>query len=394
MGAAVAGVVLSASLTGLTACDGQTKVSSDAPGHEESHEGHQAPEGPEGPRVVEFTAEAIAQAGIEVASVGVGNLRDTVQATATVEHDVNRVAHIAPMVEGQISSIRAQLGDEVTAGQTLAVMRSVVLGEARAAINEARASLEVAQQNFNRQNKLFDMGIAAERSFIEARGALGQAEARYDAARSRLSALGVDGGSGPTYPLKSHIDARIIEQHASVGETKGPQDELFVVADQSRVWVIGKVPEQSAHAMQKGMSAVVTLGAYPERTWQGSVDWIASTIDQKSRLLPIRVELDNPDDKLKPGMFGTIHLSAGDQDRQVPVVPVDAVQQLGGRDVVFVPGEHVGEFRPKEVELGTEAGGAVEVVEGLESADEVVTHGAFDLKAAMTAGGRSAAHHH
>jgi cobalt-zinc-cadmium efflux system membrane fusion protein len=392
-------------VVGLAGCEGSSETS--GAHHQESghgeHEQHAEPDEhgePEGlPDKVELSPEAIKKAGVEVAVVEAGSLRDNVQTTAAVKHDVNRVAHIAPMVEGQISSIRAQLGDTVEAGQTLAVMRSIALGDARSAINEAEAGVEVARQNFERQKKLVDKGIAAERSFVEAQGALKQAEARFDAAKSRLRALGVAGGSGPTYPLKSHIDGTIIEQHASVGETKGPQDELFVVADQSQVWIIGQVPEQSAHAVKQGMDAVVTLDAYPERSWKGTVDWIASTIDPKSRLLPIRVELANPDDKLKPGMFGTIHLSASDGTRRVAVVSVDAVQQLDGQSVVFVPvvsesGEHEGEFRAEAVELGAESGGQVEVVSGLKPGAKVVTSGAFDLKAAMTAAGRSAAHHH
>ena len=367
--------------------EGQPERAHDEGGHE-GHGEHEIPD------KVELSKQAIEDIGVEVAPVETGQLRGHVEATAAVKHDVNRVAHIAPMVEGQITDIRAKLGEKVEAGQTLAVMRSVALGEARSAVNEAQAGLDVARQNYERQKKLVEKGIAAERSFIEAKGALEQAKARYEAAQSSLRALGVSGGTGPTYPLKSHIDGTIIEQHASIGETKGPQDELFVVADQSVVWVIGQIPEQAAHAVHPGMDALVTLDAYPDKTWEGTVDWIASTINQKTRLLPIRVELDNPDNELKPGMFGTVHLSAADTPKQMPLIPVDAVQQIDGQNIVFVPGDHEGEFRPRPVELGTESGGLVEVVSGLTADAKVVTDGAFDVKAALTAGGRSAAHHH
>lgn len=387
----------------MAGCNNSSGATDEAGTHKEGgHEGHKEGEHKEGgheghgetPDKVEMTKQAMEDVGVEVSPVEAGSLRDNVKATAVVKHDINRVAHITPMVEGQVTDIRAKLGEEVEAGKTLAVMRSVVLGQARSAVNEAEAALEVARQNFERQKKLVDKGIASERSFIEARGALKQAEARYDAARSGLRALGVSGGSGPTYPLRSQIDGTIIEQHASVGETKGPQDELFVVADQSKVWVIGQVSEQDAHAVRPGMQALVTLAAYPNQQWKGTVDWIASTVDQKTRLLPIRVELPNPDDKLKPGMFGTVQLSSTDAARKVPLVPVDAVQQLKGQSIVFVPGDHEGEFRPRPVELGTESGGLVEVVSGLSTDTNVVTEGAFDLKAALTAGGRSAAHSH
>jgi cobalt-zinc-cadmium efflux system membrane fusion protein len=333
-------ILLIATLIAMAGCNNSSGATDEAGTHKEGgHEGHKEGEHKEGgheghgetPDKVEMTKQAMEDVGVEVSPVEAGSLRDNVKATAVVKHDINRVAHITPMVEGQVTDIRAKLGEEVEAGKTLAVMRSVVLGQARSAVNEAEAALEVARQNFERQKKLVDKGIASERSFIEARGALKQAEARYDAARSGLRALGVSGGSGPTYPLRSQIDGTIIEQHASVGETKGPQDELFVVADQSKVWVIGQVSEQDAHAVRPGMQALVTLAAYPNQQWKGTVDWIASTVDQKTRLLPIRVELPNPDDKLKPGMFGTVQLSSTDAARKVPLVPVDAVQQLKGQ---------------------------------------------------------------
>lgn len=378
---------------GCDEASSQHDENQDEGGHEEhgEHEGHDEASTP---GEIALEPEAIEQAGIEVGAVETGSLRDNARVTATVEHDINRVAHIAPLAEGQIADVRATLGEEVESGQILAVMRSVELGEARAAVHEAKAALDVARQNFERQEKLVDKGIAAERSFVEARGQLKTAQARYDAARSKLRTLGVSGGRGPTYPLKSHINGTIIEQHASVGETKGPQDELFVVADQSEVWVIGRVAEKDAHQVRPGMPAQVTLDAYPGKQWTGSVDWIGSTVDSDTRLLPIRVELDNPESQLKPGMFGAITLSAGDAAKQVPMVPVGAVQQLDGKSVVFVPGEHDGDFRAQPVELGAEGGGKVEIVSGLSPDSQVVIKGAFDVKAAMTAAGRSAAHHH
>lgn len=374
---------------GLVGCNGSSAAPDEAEEPAAHDEGsHSEPEIPE---KVELTQEAINEVGIQVAPVEAGSLRDDVKATAAVKHDINRVAHITPMVEGQLTDIRAKLGEKVEAGQTLAVMRSVVLGEARSAVHEAKAVLGVARQNYERQKKLVDKGIASQRSFIEAKGALEQAEARYEATRSSLRVLGVSGGSGPSYPLKSYIDGTIIEQRAAVGETKGPQDDLFVVADQSVVWVIGQVPEKHAHAVRNDMEALVTLDAYPDKTWKGTVDWIGSTIDQKTRLLPVRIELENPNNKLKPGMFGMIHLSTAAASRKVPLVPVGAVQQLEGQNVVFIPGERAGEFRPQPVKLGTEADGVVEVVSGLATDAKIVTRGAFEVKAALTAGVRAAA---
>jgi cobalt-zinc-cadmium efflux system membrane fusion protein len=317
-----------------------------------------------------------------------------VEAPAKVKHNVENVAHITPLVKGQIDSLHVSLGDQIERGQTVARMRSVELGNARADVEQAKSSVEVAQSNFDRQKKLEKLEISSERDFIEAKGELKEAEARLQAARARLATFGVRGGSGPTYPLRSKISGTVIEQHASLGETKSSNDTLFVVADHSDVWVIGEVSEKALPRVEPGMEALVTLDAYPGRTWSGSVDWIASTVDEKTRTLPVRVELENPDKTLKPGMFGTLQLKPSKVANPLPLVPVDAVQKVHGNDVVFLPGDKAGHFKPNRVELGAETNGLVEVTGGLEPNAEIVTSGAFDLKAALTAQGRSAAHSH
>lgn len=345
-------------------------------------------------QTVELGADADVRDDLEVRPVELGDLRSRMRITAVVRHDINRVVHVTPLVEGQIDEIYATLGDDVERGEVLAVMRSVGLGEARSDVRQTESALEVKRQNYERLEDLADGGLVSERYFLEARGEFEQARARHRSAQARLDTLGVSRGTGPNYPLASQIDGTILEQHASVGETKTARDEVYVIADQSVVWVIGRVPESSAAAVRPGMVARVTLGAYPERSWEGTVDWIAQTIDEETRMLPIRVELDNPENLLKPGMFATIHLSADRSGRRIPVVPVGAVQTLRGHDIVFIPGEDDRAFRAVPVETGTEDGGRVEIVEGLSEDSSVVVEGAFELKAVLTAGIRDSSHQH
>ncbi|MGM0577758.1 MAG: efflux RND transporter periplasmic adaptor subunit [Myxococcota bacterium] len=385
---------------GTPACD---KGGGDThPGHEDegrgAHAGEEVGEAHEahGEALghVKLAPEALERAGVRVKPVETGSLRDDVEATATVKHDVSRVAHISPLVEGQVVEVPTSLGDEVEVGQVVAVMRSVALGKARAAVQEARARVDVARSNFRRQRRLRKAGIASERSLVEAKGALREAEAGLEGAAARLETLGVKGGEGATYPLRSRIAGTVIEQHATLGEAKGPRDALFVVADDSEVWVVGRVYEKDIPKIHEGMKALVTLRAYPDRVWRGEIGWVGRSVDPDTRALPIRVTLDNPDGELRPGMFANIQLTSDDAGHTHPLVPVDAVQRVGGEEVVFVPGEEEGVFVPRPVELGVESGGLVEILEGLEPGRPVVTAGAFDLKAALTASGRSAAHQH
>ena len=329
---------------------------------------------------IRLSEEAIARAGIRVETVSSGVVSGNVTAPAEVQFNPDRLAHVSPLVDGQIRKVLVSLGDRVEAGQPLAILRSVELGRARAEYHRARAMLDVAKANLDRQQRLRKEGIASERSYLDARFKVAEAKAQLEAARAQLAIFGVRGGSGPDFPLEAEISGIVVERHATRGESVGPRDTLFVVADLSNVWVLGRVYEQSVAAVEEGMHAILRLRAYPGRTWKGTVTYVASTLDEQSRTLPVRVEIDNPDGALRPGLFGTLQLHRAANDAEVPVVPEQAVQEIEGRTVVFVPGDEPGTFHAVPVAVGLRGGGLVEIAKGLSVGDRVVTDGAFVLK--------------
>lgn len=332
---------------------------------------------------IHLTRKALERAEIRTDSVRTGRLETSVTAPARVEYDADRIAHVSPLVEGQVSDVKVSLGEPVEAGQVVAEMRSVALGDARGTAREAEARLNVARRHFERQKKLRGKGINSERELIDARGELDEARAQREAATARLRSYGVSDGSGPRYPVRTGIDGTIIKRNVAQGETKGPTDRLFVVADRRSVWVVGDVYESDIHHIEEGMQAVVTLEAYPKSTWRGRVDWIGERLEGNSRVLPVRVVLENDDGRLHPGMFGELQLMPASIDNPVPLVPIGAVQRIDGDDAVFVPGDDPGLYHARRVETGAESGGLVEIRRGLNAEDKVVTDGAYDLKIAL-----------
>jgi len=359
-----------------------------ADGHPDHHDDHAAHEDRnEAGQVVRLSPSAVGRSGIRVEAVTLERLIGGVDVLAEVQLNPDRTAHITPMVPGRIEEVKVALGDQVRAGETLATMRSVALGEARSSAANARAAVEVARANFRRQEELQREGIGSQRAYLEAKGALLRAEADLAAAGDRLHVYGGRKGSGSTTTIRSPLDGTVIERHASPGEVVSGGSSLFVIANLSRVWVVGRVYEQDVAAARVGAPAVVSLQAYPERTWEGEVGYVASTLDTDTRTLPIRVELDNPEGILRPGLFGRISLSPpGDDGGSVLAIPQSAVQRLDGQSLVFVPGEKEGVFRPIFVSLGARAGGKVEIRDGLVDGDQVVTAGAFTLKSELLRG--------
>jgi cobalt-zinc-cadmium efflux system membrane fusion protein len=385
----------------LTGCQSQPQP--DEHHHEATHEDHGDHDGhddhddhgnQEPGGTVQISKIGLERSGIRTEPVRAEQLVGGIDAPAEVQLNPNRTAHVAPMVPGQIDEVRVSLGDSVEANQVLATMRSVALGEARSSVANARAAVEVARANFVRQEELKREGIGSQRAYLEAQGVLRGAESDLAAANERLHVYGGRKGSGSTTTIRSPLHGTVIERHATTGEVVSDGSSLFVVSDLSRVWVVGRVYEQDVAAARIGAPAVVSLQAYPGKVWEGDVSYVSHTLDPHTRTLDVRVELDNTDGTLRPGLFGRISLSpdAGGAE-EVAVIPQSAVQRIDGQPMVFVATDKPGVFRPTFVTLGARARGKVEVRDGVAEGDQVVVSGAFTLKSELLAGQISEGEH-
>ena len=135
--------------------------------------------------------------------------------------------------------------------------------------------------------------------------------------------------------------------------------------------------------MDVGAAAKLTLQAHPGRSWEGTLDYVAPHLDEKTRTTSVRMMLDNAERKLKPGLFGTITILGKDDAPARALVPANAVQRMKDGDVVFVPTDEEGEFKVAPVAVGAKREGMAEIVSGLAPGDAVVVSGAFVLKSEL-----------
>ena len=366
----------------LAGCGGE---SAEAAGGETEEHGHEEQGAQGGMEVVELDSAALAMAGIELGEA------DTVQstvlpATGTITYDQNRVSHIGPRTEGRILSLRADLGDRVRSGQVIAILESPEVGATRADLHEAESILEIARENYEREKRLEEQGISSRRELLDAERELRQAEAALLRARERLSALGAGHGDGSEFGVTAPFDGVVVEKHATRGEVVGPSDQLFTVADLGRLWIELDIYERDLRRVSLDQPVTVTTTAYPERDFDGRIVYIGDILDPARRTVRARVEVENPAGVLKPGMFARANISVAGGNTVV-VVPRAAVQNIGGRQVVWVPGEEPGHFTVRPVEVGqTLEGGRIEILSGLEPGERIVTEGAFTLKAQLSKG--------
>lgn len=335
--------------------------------------------------MVVLDSARIAVAGIRVDTVAVVE-SSALRVTGAITYDQDRYSHIGPKGAGRIVELRADLGSRVRAGQVLALLESAEVGALRAGLAEAETLVRIAGENREREARLEAQGISSRREVLEAEAELARAEAAHRSIREQLRVLGAEGGEGGSFALVAPFDGVVVEKHASRGEVVGPESTLFTVADLSELWIELDIFERDLRRVAPGQRVAVSVEAYPGRVFEGAIVRIGDVVDPATRAVRARVEVRNRDGALKPGMFASAVIRVGGGEPLV-VVPQDAVQQTAAGRVVFVPGEHAGEYRAQPVELGDVLeDGRVVVQQGLVPGARVVVAGAFALRSELARG--------
>jgi len=329
---------------------------------------------------------------VEVAS-GAGDA--TLALTGEIAVNELKASRLSPMVPGIVTRVLVDFGQRVAAGQGLISVRSVDLAEAEAEYLEAESKMRLSQKTYERQKGLRAAGITAERELLEAEEDLASARIRTEAAHQKLVRLGFSdrdiqalvsqgmrGASGELV-LRAPFAGTVLELHAVAGELLNPGDTAALVADLSQLWLWADIYERDLPRVldlkKKGeVRTVGTVQAYPGEEFSGRIDYVASVMDEKSRTVKIRINLANPDGRLRPGMFATVNLELPGRQETLSV-PSSAILSNEGRDFVFVhrDGNY---FLRRPIVRGIEQNGRTEVMLGLDAGQTVVADGAFLLK--------------
>jgi Cu(I)/Ag(I) efflux system membrane fusion protein len=278
--------------------------------------------------------------------------------------------------------------------QSLDAVGSIVFDQRRVAVIQARAGGFVTSVHARAPGDVLARGAplvdllvpdwaGAQAEFIAL--LKGGDRALIDAARMRLTLLGMpeeliarvetDRQVQTTVTIRAPIAGAIASLDARAGMAVSAGATLAQVNGTATVWLEAAVPEAQGPLAQAGRSVQAQLTAWPAETFTGRVIALLPEANAETRTLRVRIELPNPEGRLRPGMFATVHLQAG-PPRTVLQVASEAIIRTGVRNVVLVAGEN-GRYTPTEVRLGAEANGRTEIVEGLQAGQKVVASGQF-----------------
>lgn len=377
-------------VVGTAGCSGESA----APAKKDEHAAGSDEHKDEG--LVRISDDEAARAGVRTEELQEQEIADTVNLTATVEANRERIAHVAPRVPGRISSVTAKLGDNVQQGQTLATLESIEVGEAYVAHAQARAEAEAAQTAFRRAERLHAEQIIPAKEYQRARAEHDKTRAQLQATAAKLKMLGVappSGDSTPqaTFPVTAPLGGTVIERKAVLGELAKPEESLFTVADLSRVWLEANLAEADLGRVRIGARARARIAGLPEQLFEGKVNHIGAVLDKETRTAKAIVELANGKGLLRPQMFANVAIEVG-SSRKVLALPESAVTLVQGLPTVFV--EEAGGFEARPVELAGRAGGKVVIKSGIKPGELVATEGVYALKARLLKSQIGAGHAH
>lgn len=367
----------------LLASCGKGAATEDHAGEGDQHADAQKDEHADGEEGLTLTAEETERAGVKVEAIESEVIGETIQVTATIQPDQNRMARIAPRIEGRITSAPANLGDRVSPGQIVATLDSVAVAEAHASLTQAQAELRIAEADLKRAKSLSAEEIISRKEYLRAQTDRSKAAALVQNAVDRLRLLGGDpeakGSDVSAFAVTAPFAGIVIEKQVTLGELVSPSESMFTVADLSTVWIQADVPETALGKIREGVSAKVSVPAYPGQNFGGLVSYIGATLDKDTRTTAARIEVPNSDGRLKPGMFATATIEAAGDKREVIALPDAAIVLLEGVPSVFVYEQ--GAYEARQVEPGDRIGGRTLLKSGVKAGDQVVVSGTYALKA-------------
>ncbi|MBC7685278.1 MAG: efflux RND transporter periplasmic adaptor subunit [Bdellovibrionales bacterium] len=328
---------------------------------------------------IKIPAEYLKIAQIAVEAVGGGDIAAEMTSAGTVTASPGGEAVIQSRASGNVTRINRQLGDSVKAGDVLAQIDSLEAATMSAERSTTFARAELARKTYAREKSLFDQGVTPRQDVDTAQAALAvaDAEARRATVVARAANLSKDGAS---IAVVSPIAGKVAAQSVTLGGFVQPQTELFRVAGKGKPLVEASVAAADVSRITVGARATIVPAS--GMSVEATVRSVTSTVAGASRAATVLLTpvSDGTTLVIGEGVQVRLHLGNG-QSSGGMVVPEDAVQNLDGRDVLFV--RTANGFRPTRVLVGARSGGVAQIIDGIKVDEQVATRNAFLIKADM-----------
>ncbi len=337
---------------------------------------------------VRFESELSAEkAGVGTITARSIQSQASVHAICEVSYNENKLAKITPLASGIVKRVLVDLGTVVISGDALVEIHSSEVAKAKAAYVSAVVDAELKDVACKREEALAQKKISSQRDFQEAEAACKTAKLAESTARQTLQNYGFTDAeiedirlvqeTSALFFVRAPYNGTLVERAAVVGEATQPGDNLFTLADLSKMWLSLSIPADRTTLVEKGLKVKASFPRENEIETIGELTWVSASIDEKSRMLKGRAVVDNTDLRLRSGMFGEAKILLSSEHSALGI-PKEAIQRYENNPFVFVKLEE-DLYSLRRVVVEPSSDNLVAVVSGLKQHESVVVDGAFTV---------------
>ena len=286
--------------------------------------------------------------------------------------DNNKLIEVFPIVGGNVVRVNVELGDYVTKGQILAIIRSTEIADFEKQLFDAKNDLLVTKNNLKVTQELFEGKLNSEREVMEAKSQVEKATSQLNRMEETYKIYNIKAGS--IYEVKAPISGFVIEKHINSDMLlrNDKTDNIFDIAQINEVWAIANINESDINQVKIGENASVTTLSDPDKIHSGKVDKIFNIIDPETKAMKVRIILKNPSYLLKPEMRATIKLSYT-EDKSMIAIPSDAVIFDKSKNYVMIY-HNKNNIETRQVEVFRQVDNLTYISNGLKVNEKVINH--------------------
>lgn len=330
---------------------------------------------------VYLPADSPKKAYIKTATLGLSQYPLLEPLAGKLSYSESLTSQIRSSVAGRVINKPVALGTPVQTGTMLLELNSPDVADAEADFSKAQADVMLASKAFNRIQELYVGKAVSRRELEQSQDDLSRSSSELQRTQNRLKNLHINAGqSDGHFALRSPMHGIVVERNVTPGSEVRPDSDtpLFVISDLKHLTVLMAVFEVNVSKIKLAQKVSITVPAYPNEVFHGTVHYISQIIDENTRTIQVRCDLPNPDSRLMPGMYATITIES-DPDEQAIVIPLTAIFTEDNTDYVFVSLDE-NHYQQRPVKLGLRLKDRAVIFQGLQAGEQLVTEGALMLR--------------
>ena len=365
-------------------------------GHAEAESAEQQDHGETDAHVesISLTSKQLVQQGIQLLAVEQGAVIQLNSYPAKLSLNTDQQAHVSPSFSSHVENVYVELGQKVQKGQPLAALLVPDLVDQQANLKIEQSNLELAKQDFDREQQLWSQGISAKQDYQRAYHSYKRAQIQLQAAQSRLSAFGAMNASNGRYILKAPISGVISKKDLVIGENVQSASQLFTIDQLDQLWLEFIVPNAEISGLSPNQK-IEFKSLQTNKIYKAVIQTLNIEADAQTGRLQVRAKVQSSTAELRPNLMVNVLLQQHSDSTALRILQ-SAVQNVDGKNVIFVAtqqGQQV-EFHPTPIKLGQSSKDSqyIEVLSGLNQGQKYAAQGSFLLKSELEKG--EASHEH